>query len=204
VQRIGNSSITFEACCFHAEKALVSGELVYVFADPSTQTSRPVPPALRAVLEAFEAGEPMLNVSLGSWSDLGAEASALRQAVFVKEKGIASELEHDEKDSLYLHALARNRLGQAVGTGRLIEVGERQAKIGRMAVARDVRGAKVGEALLSALCQAAQARGCERALLHAQFSAIGFYKRLGFLPEGELFEEAGIAHQAMYKPLTPR
>ena len=41
---------------FSGDKLLVSGELVYVFADPSTQTSTPVPPVLRAMLEGFEAG----------------------------------------------------------------------------------------------------------------------------------------------------
>jgi predicted GNAT family N-acyltransferase len=34
-------------------------------------------------------------------------------------------------------------------------------------------------------------------LLHAQRSAQGFYHRLGFLPQGEPFEEAGISHIAM-------
>jgi YbgC/YbaW family acyl-CoA thioester hydrolase len=50
--RIGNSSIVFEAGVFRAETLLVRGELVYVFADPATQTSRPVPQQLRDVLQA--------------------------------------------------------------------------------------------------------------------------------------------------------
>jgi len=38
-------------------------------------------------------------------------------------------------------------------------------------------------------------------MLHAQRSAERFYARLGYLPEGEPFEEAGIAHQEMRKSL---
>jgi predicted GNAT family N-acyltransferase len=36
-------------------------------------------------------------------------------------------------------------------------------------------------------------------VLHAQRSAMGFYVRAGFVPCGEPFEEAGIAHQAMVR-----
>ena len=36
-----------------------------------------------------------------------------------------------------------------------------------------------------------------KVLLHAQRSAQGFYHRLGFVTEGEPFEEAGIGHIAM-------
>jgi predicted GNAT family N-acyltransferase len=38
-------------------------------------------------------------------------------------------------------------------------------------------------------------------LLHAQRSAEGFYSRLGFTPQGESFEEAGITHIEMVKAL---
>ena len=37
VQRIGNSSMLFVGAIFRGEKALVTGELVYVYADPTTE-----------------------------------------------------------------------------------------------------------------------------------------------------------------------
>jgi predicted GNAT family N-acyltransferase len=39
-------------------------------------------------------------------------------------------------------------------------------------------------------------------LLHAQTQAEAFYRRFGFVPEGEEFMEARIAHRAMRKALT--
>ncbi|EWS62421.1 hypothetical protein Y695_04353 [Hydrogenophaga sp. T4] len=39
-------------------------------------------------------------------------------------------------------------------------------------------------------------------MLHAQRSAVGFYERLGYLARGASFEEAGIEHLEMFKPLT--
>ena len=41
--RIGNSSMLFTGAIFRGEDVLITCELVYVFADPATQTSRPVP-----------------------------------------------------------------------------------------------------------------------------------------------------------------
>ena len=51
--RVGNSSILFAAAVFLGDRLLVSGELVYVFADPKTQTSLPVPAQLRELLQDF-------------------------------------------------------------------------------------------------------------------------------------------------------
>ena len=195
--RIGNSSMRLQAAVFRGEQRLVHGELVYIFADPGSQTAQPVPPALRAVLTGFEAGESMLDVRTGDWAALGAEAGAIRDAVFIQEQGIAAALEHDAADSTALHAVAYNRLGLALGTGRLLSSGAGTAKIGRMAVLASLRGAGIGRPLLDALVNAARERGDREVVLHAQSSAVGFYLRAGFALRGPAFEEAGIAHQEM-------
>lgn len=200
-ERIGNSSILLQAAVFRAETALVTGELVYVFADPATQTSRPVPPTLRAMLEGFEAGEPMLQVQVGPWSELGAAAHPLRKAVFVEEQKIPAELEWDAADATAVHAVAFNRLGLPLATGRLVDLGQGVAKIGRMAVRQDLRGSRVGRAVLDALSATAREQGQREVLLHAQLSAAGFYARAGFASRGPVFEEAGIPHQEMVRAL---
>jgi YbgC/YbaW family acyl-CoA thioester hydrolase len=200
-ERVGTSSMLFVCALFRGETLLVSGELVYVFADPATQTSRPVPPELRALFEAYEAGAPVLDVRVGTWDTLGREAQALRTAVFVDEQKIPAELEWDAADANAVHAVAFNRFGLAVATGRWVDLDDGTAKIGRMAVAQPLRGSGVGGAVLQALMQSARAQGKQRVLLHAQASAVPFYLRAGFTAEGAAFEEAGIAHQAMAKPL---
>jgi YbgC/YbaW family acyl-CoA thioester hydrolase len=199
--RIGNSSMVFSAGVFRGEQVLVHGELVYVFADPHTQTSRPVPPELRAWLQAFEAGEPMVDVQLGDWALLQDEALRLRHAVFAQEQGIDAALMSDEADAAAVHALARNRAGLAVGSGRLVLLPDGTGKIGRMAVDAGLRGAGVGAALLQALVQAGRARGLPSLVLHAQATAEAFYRRAGWVPDGPVFEEAGMPHQAMRLPL---
>jgi YbgC/YbaW family acyl-CoA thioester hydrolase len=199
--RVGNTSIQFAGGIFQGEQLLVSGELLYVFADPATQTSRPVPPALRAVLTGYEGGESMVELRLGSWQEQGADASRVRTEVFVHEQRIPVEMEWDEADATAVHAVARNRLGMALATGRLLQHAPGVGRIGRMAVAREMRGSGLGRDVLHALMHAAAARGDREVLLHAQRSAIGFYAREGFVPRGTPFEEAGIPHQEMVKSM---
>jgi YbgC/YbaW family acyl-CoA thioester hydrolase len=199
--RIGTSSMTFTGAIFRGDEHLISGEIVYVFADPVTQTSRPVPPRLREILTGFEAGEGMTELHVGNWATLGADARALRTAVFVEEQRIPKELEWDDADEQAVHAVARNRLGQSVATGRLLPAEAGVAKIGRMAVSRVLRGGHLGRDVLHALMRAARERGDREVVLHAQRSAVGFYTHQGFQPRGEPFEEAGIEHVEMFTGL---
>ena len=199
--RIGTSSMLFTGAIFRGDEHLISCELVYVFADPATQTSKPVPTALREILVGYEAGEPMVRVELGSWRELGVCASRVRTEVFVDEQRIPVEMEWDQADDAAVHALACNRLGLPVATGRLLQHAPGVSRIGRMAVNRVLRGSNLGRDVLRALMQAATQRGDREVLLHAQRTAEGFYARLGFKPRGEPFEEAGIAHIEMVHAL---
>jgi YbgC/YbaW family acyl-CoA thioester hydrolase len=199
--RIGNSSMLFTGAIFRGEQLLITCELVYVFADPATQTSRPVPPLLRGMLTGYEAGEPMIQVKTGSWAELGADARRIRTEVFVNEQRIPAELEWDEADATAVHAVAYNRLGQAIATGRLLPATGGVAKVGRMAVHQALRGGGFGEQVLRALAAQAQQRGDRAIELHAQRTARDFYARLGFAVQGEPYEEAGIPHVTMTSAL---
>jgi YbgC/YbaW family acyl-CoA thioester hydrolase len=200
--RLGNSSMLLRGAVFRDGALLVHGDLVYVFADPPTQTSRAVPPLLREVLEGFERGEPMFELEVSDWARLGATAGPIRHAVFTQEQGIDAALDHDGRDAEAVHVVARNRLGMALGTGRLLEPEPGVGKIGRMAVIAPLRGSQVGRRMLDALVSAARSRGLREVQLHAQASAVGFYLRNGFTARGEPFEEAGIEHQEMVRALS--
>jgi YbgC/YbaW family acyl-CoA thioester hydrolase len=200
--RVGNSSILFESGIFRGDELLITCELVYVFANPQTQKSKPVPAPLRDVLTGYEAGEPMVQLRTAGWSELGEAAQRIRTEVFVEEQRIPAELEWDEADATAIHVVAFNRLGQGVATGRLLQQAPGVARIGRMAVNRMLRGSGVGRQVLQALMDAAARRGDREAVLHAQRSAAEFYLGMGFEPRGAEFEEAGIAHIEMARPLS--
>jgi YbgC/YbaW family acyl-CoA thioester hydrolase len=198
--RIGTSSLVFSAAVFRGPQRLVHGELVYVFANPATQTSQPVPEPLRKVLTGFEAGETVLDVRVQTWAEAAADAAPLRRAVLMEEQGIDAALDGDAGDVTALHAVARNRLGVVVGTARLLlpdGIAGGSGQIGRVAVLQAVRGAGVGRALLRALEQAARERGMQAVRLDAQASAVVFFRKAGYAPAGNAFVEADIEHQPM-------
>ena len=201
--KVGNSSVIFEGAIFCGDKLLVRAELVYVFADPVKQTSKPVPQALRAVLAAYEAGESMTVLKVGDWQTLGFDAGKVRKQVFVVEQQIPESEEWDAADAAAVHAVIYNRLGAALATGRLLVAGPQIAKIGRMASAKVLRSRGLGRSVLHALLGKAEDRGDAQVVLHAQRRAAAFYAKAGFVEQGPTFDEVGIAHVEMVKILKP-
>ena len=195
--KLGKSSMVFEAGIFRGDKLLISGELIYVFADPQTQTSKPIPEALRHIMLIFEAGQSVVDLKMGSWAEMKTMAAALRHEVFVDEQDVPVELELDEFDTQALHAVVINKLGQGVATGRLLQVQTHVSKIGRMAVSKPLRGGNLGRKLVEAFIEVARQRGDHEVILHAQCSAEGFYRKLGFKAHGDVFDDAGIDHIEM-------
>jgi len=126
----------------------------------------------------------------------------IRRIVFVEEQGVSPEEEFDDLDAACVHFIAR-RDGEAVGTARLHpqpEVGKAQ----RVAVLAQARRSGVGAELMRAIESEAVDRGLRQIVLHAQTSAIPFYRSIGYQAEGEEFIEADIAHRFMRKTLPRR
>lgn len=130
-----------------------------------------------------------------------AELAALRTRVFVGEQGVPPEIEQDSADATAVHAVSRDGDGAVVATGRLLFGDSGRASIGRMATDGAARGRGHGAAVLAELHRQAVLRGVTQIELHAQASARGFYERAGYTAVGEKFQEAGIAHITMRRPL---
>ena len=129
------------------------------------------------------------------------QVAALRARVFVEEQGVPAEIEQDAHDATAVHALAEDDEGCVVATGRLL-VRDGRAVIGRMAVDAAARGRGYGAAVLAELHRQAVALGLTEVELHAQLPARGFYERAGYTAVGGVYEEAGIAHVTMRRPLV--
>ena len=137
-----------------------------------------------------------LTLAIAHWPVDGPALLQLREEVFVVEQGVPPDLEVDGEDPTCLHLKATANDGTLIGTGRLMPTG----RISRLAVRHSARGHGVGAALLQAIVKAGRARGHVDIYLHAQCTAIPFYERFGFVPEGDLFEDAGIDHQTLRLP----
>jgi len=130
------------------------------------------------------------------------DAMAVRIEVFVEEQGVPEEIERDEYEAESEHFVAYRDSEQtdAVGTTRLREK-DGVAKIERVAVLQSARGEDWGRKLMAAAEDHAREQGFDEALLHAQTQVQGFYETLGYRTVGDEFDEAGIAHVEMGKPL---
>ena len=136
---------------------------------------------------------PDFLIRLLDWNEAMPLARPIRELVFIDEQGVPRELEWDDRDACSVHAIAFDPKQRAIGTARLLP----DAHIGRMAVLRHWRGRGVGSALARELIGRAAEQGFREVALNAQLQAEAFYRRLGFIPRGPVFEEAGIAHREM-------
>jgi predicted GNAT family N-acyltransferase len=143
-----------------------------------------------------------MELSVETWPKVQAQASAIRREVFILEQKVPEELELDGLDDQAWHVLILEK-NIPVATGRLlVELDEINlikpvGRIGRMAVLKNHRGKGLGSKLLAALIDKGLELGLNEFYLHAQLTAQPLYAKLGFIGEGEIFEEAGIDHQTM-------
>nr|WP_255535948.1 GNAT family N-acetyltransferase [Polynucleobacter sp. MG-27-Goln-C1] len=131
-----------------------------------------------------------------SWLDGKEEAYSVRKRVFIEEQGVPAEMELDEYDPLAQHALAYLD-SECIGTARLVTLPGNVGRIGRMAVLPMHRRQGIGGDLLRALLELSKSQGITQLELHAQLSAMPFYEQFGFTAQGDIYDEAGIAHRDM-------
>ena len=134
------------------------------------------------------------------FNDATEEILDLRKEVFIAEKNVPVEEELDGKEKEHIHfgmydgdALVACLRAQSVGKGLI--------HIGRIAVRKDRRGQGMGKTLLEYLFAYAKENEFSAVELSAMDSAEGFYKKLGFVSEGDYYPEAGIPHIYMKKEL---
>ena len=135
-------------------------------------------------------------ILIKTWQDAKLDAYSIRKRVFVEEQGVPEEMELDEFDLNARHALAYAD-SECIGTARLVTLTENIGRIGRMAVLPKYRGQGIGRRLLESLLKAAQSQDIKQVELHAQVSVIPFYEQFGFIAQGDVYDEAGIAHRDM-------
>ncbi|WP_438018792.1 GNAT family N-acetyltransferase [Sorangium sp. So ce315] len=132
-------------------------------------------------------------------SPLYAGALRLRHEVFVVEQAVPADIEVDELDEGAQHYVVLEG-DEVVATMRIVPCEDEDAlKVGRVAVRKDLRGAGLGRRLLEEAIRIAAAQGARALVLNAQVGAAPFYRKLGFVEEGPIFDEAGIPHTRMVR-----
>ncbi len=127
-----------------------------------------------------------------SWSEHSEDIIRIRDAVFIREQAVPKNIEMDGKDAECIHFLIYKE-DDPVGTAR-IKMG---GKIERVSILEPHRKKGLGSKLMKFIIDTAKKKGLEKIYLHSQMGSIGFYKNLGFIEKGEVFQEAGIDHVPM-------
>ena len=133
-----------------------------------------------------------IQVIKTNWRAHGDQLKEIRHRVFIEEQNVPEAMEWEEADLHAQHFLAMENQ-RPIGTARLLATGQ----VGRMAVLKPHRQQGIGNQLIKACIATASQQQFSGLYLHAQTSAIDFYKKYGFQLEGETFDEAGIAHCKM-------
>lgn len=137
--------------------------------------------------------ETRFYIRPASWPEEADALKAVRTRVFVQEQQVPQELEWDDSDPVCCHFLAEDRFEIPIAAARLTPGGQ----IGRMAVLPPWRRKGVGSSLLEEILRYMKRMDYPPPFLNAQSRVITFYRRHGFVPLGDEFEEAGILHQRM-------
>ena len=121
----------------------------------------------------------------------------LRRHVFVEEQGIPEKLvfggDQGGDDTLIVVMDGQS----VIGTARIVFSSLDTAKIERMAVLDKYRNRGVGRKMMAFMVSEIKNRGFSKVYLHAQYTAVDFYRSCGFRDIGKPFEEAGIKHIKM-------
>lgn len=132
--------------------------------------------------------------------DINNEIALLRHEVFVEEQGVTEEEEYDGNESDFIHfCMYENE--ELIGYARA-SVKEGTIHIGRVVIRKDKRKHGYGKEVVLFAEEYGIRAGCRVASLNSQIQAKGFYDKLGYEADGEVFIEAGIDHIRMSKNLA--
>jgi predicted GNAT family N-acyltransferase len=103
-----------------------------------------------------------------------------------------------EQEDILIGAFEKDRL---VGCCVLTRISQRVVQLRQMAVAKELQGKRIGNAILAYAERVAQEQGFQTLMLHARNAVVLFYQKSGYIITGNQFEEVGIKHYKMEKRL---
>ena len=119
----------------------------------------------------------------------------IRKSVFYDELGISKQELFDKNDELCDHFLIFD--GQkVVGSVRMLSI-EKIVKLERMAILKDFRTKNYGRNCILQLKEYYSEIGFSQIILDSIYSVREFYKKCGFIEEGNIFQRVGIDHIRM-------
>jgi predicted GNAT family N-acyltransferase len=126
----------------------------------------------------------------------------LRYKILLQPLGLKFLDSYREEEAGFLHiGCIESSTDELIGGLILVPLDNDEIRIMQVAVDIVHQGEGIGKKLINHAEKVAKKIGYERIVMHAMLSVVGFYEKLGFKQEGDLFEEKGINFIRMVKHL---
>lgn len=130
------------------------------------------------------------------------EATALRDSELRRPLGMVLSQDEIDRDCEAMHLVGYSDTHLAAYASVWNTSDEYTAQIRQVVVAPEFRGQGLGRQIMKACEDQASRLGKTQVILHARNTVVDFYVRLDYVISGAPFEEVGIVHRLMIKPLT--
>ena len=119
----------------------------------------------------------------------------IRKTVFNNELGISESELFDKYDETCDHFLIFD--GKKIAGSVRIRRIENTIKLERMAILKEFRAKNYGKNCILQITEYYSTKNFSQLILDSIYSVRGFYKKCGFIEEGEIFQRVGIDHIRM-------
>lgn len=142
----------------------------------------------------------MIDIDFGS--SRYNELVELRYKILLEPLGLKFLDSFRAKEANYLHIGCIEQLDdKLVGGLILAPMDNERIRLMQVAVDTVYRGEGVGRELVKYAEKRAKEAGYSQIIMHAMLSVVGFYEKLGYHSEGDIFDEQGITFLKMVKDL---
>lgn len=130
------------------------------------------------------------------------ELLELRYKILLQPLGLKFLDSYREEEASFLHVgCIENSTDELIGGLILVPIDHEEIRVMQVAVDTIHQGEGIGRKLIEHTENIAKEIGYERLVMHAMLSVVGFYEKLGFKQDSDLFEEKGISFVRMVKNL---
>lgn len=126
----------------------------------------------------------------------------LRYKILLQPLGLKFLDSYREEEANFLHiGCVDNSTGELIGGLILAPIDDEEIRVMQVAVDVVHQGEGIGKKLIEYAESVAKKIGYSRIVMHAMLSVVGFYEKLGFSQDSDLFEEKGVNFIRMVKEL---
>ena len=126
----------------------------------------------------------------------------LRYKILLQPLGLKFLDSYREEEANFLHiGCIDNSTGELIGGLILAPIDDEEIRVMQVAVDVVHQGEGIGRKLIEYAESVAKKIGYNRIVMHAMLSVVGFYEKLGFTQDSDLFEEKGVNFIRMVKEL---